>query len=148
MARGKVLVTGASGFLGGYIFEELLSSGYEPRATDQPGSDFSIAEKLGIEIIPSNLLDYDSLIKAVKGVDAVIRLGAVFKIGRQRQLLFDVNVRGTENICRAALKQGVNRFVHFSTVAVYAHTETLPIDEESPKGPHDTYGITKLRGRK
>lgn len=148
MARGKILVTGAGGFLGGYVLEELNRSGYEARATDLPGSDFNIAEKLGVEIIPSNLLDYDSLLKAVKGVDTVIHLGGIFQIGGQRQILFDVNVRGTENICRAALKEGVGRFVHFSSIAVYAHPESLPIDEDSPKEPHDTYGMTKLWAEK
>jgi len=42
----------------------------------------------------------------------------------------------------------VSRFVHFSTIAVYAHSQSLPIDEESPKRPHDTYGMTKLWGEK
>gem|GEM_PF-5005852 len=44
MARGKIPVTGASGFLGGYVLEELVMRGYEPRATDLPRSDFIIAE--------------------------------------------------------------------------------------------------------
>lgn len=148
MAKKKVLVTGSNGFLGGYVLGELVENGYEVRATDLPRSDHSFARELGVEFLPSDLLDFDSLLTAVKGVDAVIHLGGVFRIGGERRLLFDVNVRGTENMCRAALIEGVGRFVHFSTVAIYDHPGGLPIDEGSAKYPHDSYGMTKWWGEK
>ena len=148
MSGMKVLVTGSTGFLGGYVLEELVENGYEVRATDLPKSDFSIAEKLGVEITYSDLLDYDSVRKVMKGMDAVIHLGGIFRIGGERRLLFDVNVRGTENACRAACAEGISRFVHFSTVAIYARPERIPIDEEGKVGPHDTYGMTKWWGER
>jgi nucleoside-diphosphate-sugar epimerase len=111
MSAKKVLVTGSTGFLGGYVLKELVDKGYEVRATDLPRADFSTAESLGVEKTTSDLLDYDSLLRTVKGVDAVIHLGGIFDIGGDRKLLFDVNVKGTETICRAALNRGVERLV-------------------------------------
>lgn len=142
----KVLVTGACGFIGPFIVEELLRKGYEVRATDLPGSDYCNVEGLGCDIRSADLLRMSEASEVMDGVDMVIHTAARmnYYLSRPEYELANYNV--TVNACEAALAAGVKRFVHFSTCDTYGPPMYSPVDEDHPQRPINLYSITKLFG--
>jgi dihydroflavonol-4-reductase len=117
----KTLVTGASGLLGANLVRELLRRGHEVRALlrgpDVPGT----LSGLDLEHIEGNLLDEESLKRACRGVDFVIH--AAGKIAGNQVQFCDyaaINLKGTQNIVRAAGHAGVRRMVHVSSCCVFS----------------------------
>jgi len=112
----KVLLTGASGFLGGHIAEMLVEAGHEVRAFVRRTSRTGLLEKLGVGIARGDLLDRASLDEAMRGVEAVIHAAATMTGPAQE---FEAtSTKGSENVFDAAEKAGVKRFVHISSIAV------------------------------
>ncbi len=113
----KVLVTGATGFLGGLVTRQLLREGDVVRALVRPGRDGGIA---GVEIAPGDLKDGGAIVDAVRGVDAVVHCGARVATTGPWAEFAAVNVDATGQLIRAAVDQGVRRLVHVSSLSVYA----------------------------
>lgn len=110
-----VLVTGASGHIGGNLVRALLKEGRKVRALVR--KDRRALEGLDVEFVTGDVLDTDSIAKAVKGCDTVYHLGAVISVdGESEKKVFDVNINGTKNVVRACLGNGVKRLVHFSSI--------------------------------
>jgi nucleoside-diphosphate-sugar epimerase len=143
MGKGLVLVDGAAGYLGRRVVEEFLSSGYRVRATDLPQSDLSSVEKLGAEVVGSNLLDLESLIKVADGVDYVVHCAALFSLDAKMDVLRRVNVDGTKNLLEASKRAGVKHFIHVSSSDIYGTLKKLPGDEAHPQNPINDYAKTK-----
>ena len=149
MTGKKVLVTGATGFIGGFVVKELVNQGCPVRATDLSHTDSRSLGKLGVEFMASDLLDPESLARVLQGIDRVIHLAACFDFNVSREKAFAVNVRGTENLCQAALDAGVSRFVHLSTAGVHGTPRKVPVCEDDPKWPvENDYVLTKWWGEK
>ena len=145
----KVFVTGATGFTGGYLAEELSKRGYSVLALSLPNQNVDKLKKLGIEIVIGDLTKKDTLIDALKGVDTVYHIAAIFREQNvPNHYFFDVNVGGTKNLLEAALDNGVRRFVHCSTVGVQGEIKNPPADEKAPYGPGDVYQQSKVEGEK
>lgn len=145
--KRKVLVTGATGFTGGYLCKALLKKGYLVRGLVRPGTDTGDLEKHGVEIYRGDLGDKDSLISAVTDVGKVYHIAAVYReqnIPTKR--FFEVNVEGTRNILEAAKLGGIQRFIHCSTVGVQGEIENPPATEEHPYNPGDYYQESKMQG--
>jgi nucleoside-diphosphate-sugar epimerase len=145
----KVLVTGGTGFTGGHLCRRLAELGHQVRALARsPGKAMSLASA-GIDIVPGDLKDKDSLLNAASGCDAVYHIAATYRQeGVPEREFWDVNVTGTENMLEAAARCGVGRFVHCSTVGVHGHVAHPPADESAPYSPGDVYQETKLAGEK
>lgn len=143
MEKGLVLVDGAAGFVGKRVVEEFLEAGFRVRATDLPKSDLNYAEKLGAEVIKSNLLDIESLNKAVEGVDFVVHCAALFSLNSSPEILHKVNVKGTENLLKAVIGKRVKHFIHISSSDVYGTLLHLPGDEAHPQNPINDYAKSK-----
>ena len=129
----KVLITGASGFLGGYITEMLVSGGHSVRALVRNTSRTDRLEKLGVEILSGDLKDADSLKLAVAGVEAVINAAA--SVDAPAQEFEAATIQGTRALLEAAELAGARRFVHISSVGIYAirpRRGTAQISEDSP----------------
>ena len=112
-----VLVTGASGHIGGNLVRALLGEGRKVRALVR--SDRRALEGLPLETAAGNVLDYASLEKALRGCDTVFHLGAVISVGDDKREwggLLQVNIEGTRNVLRACRETGVKRLVHFSSI--------------------------------
>ena len=139
--------------MGRRIVDMLVDGGKGVRIFDLPFMDFSGLEDVpGIEIVKGDITDADTVAAAVSGVSAVIHLAALLPPNseRDREKTFAVNVGGTENICRVACEQGVDRLVHTSSIAAVGHGSLdAPATEESAwnlghlKAP---YYDTKRRG--
>src|SRR5438552_590577 len=102
----KVLITGASGFIGSYVAEQLSAEGHQVRVLVRPRSDKRILEKLpGVEFANGSIEDRPSLDEALKGgVDAVIHAAGVVK-ARTPEEFHQVNAEGTKSLLAAALGQ-------------------------------------------
>ena len=137
----KVLVTGATGFIGGNLARELWRLGYEVRALVRPGSNQLTIEGTGILPVEGDILDRPSIERAVKGCEAVFHVAAAYTFwSRDPSKVYRTNVEGTVNVLQAATKAGVSRTVYTSTVGTIGipknglGTEDTPVDSKSIRG--------------
>ncbi|QFU77282.1 NAD-dependent epimerase/dehydratase family protein [Halioglobus maricola] len=130
----KVLITGATGFIGNHVTRLCLERGYEVRAMVMPGEDRSPLDGFEVEFVEGNLLDPASLERAVQGVEKVFHLAALFAIWtKDPDLHYKINVNGTESLMRAALAAGVEKVVYTSSVAAIGIPENgAKADETTP----------------
>jgi len=147
-----ILVTGAGGFIGSHLCERLVSEGNTVRAflrynsVNSRGWLSSSSYQKDIEFFAGDIRDYDSVIKAMKGIQRVYHLAALISIPYSYQVqraFIDVNVGGTLNILQAALDTSVERVVHTSTSEVYGTAQYVPMDEKHPINPQSPYAATK-----
>ncbi len=140
----KVLVTGASGFLGTYLIEELVSRGYVVRGMVRDLRKADYLRSLGVEVAYGDLIKHDTLPQAVKGVDAIIHLAAYYTFTGSKKMYWLVNVEGTRALAQAALKSGVRRFIYCSSTEAIGPVKDPPGDENTPPNPQFEYGRSKL----
>jgi len=128
----KVLVTGATGFIGGRVTEILrLREGWDVRALAHNPSHASRLARLPVEIVMGDLRSDENANRLVEGCDAVVHCAIGTAWGNRRDI-FNVTVNGTERLTRAALARGVQRFVHLSTFAIHDLSVPGEIDESTP----------------
>lgn len=144
----RVLITGGAGHIGKATTERLVEKGWDVRII---GIDPEV-EISGAEYIQCNILNYDDLLKQMRGCDAVIHLAAIrnpyMAPGHE---VFQVNVAGTFNVFEAAAATGIRRIVQASSINALGcfygtgdmQTEYLPIDEEHPTFTTDPYSFSK-----
>lgn len=153
MANKKALVTGADGFIGSHLTEELLKKGYSVKALSQYNSfNFwgwleDIPENDQLEIISGDVRDPHFCKTITKDVDVIFHLAALIAIPYSYvapDSYVDTNVKGTLNICQAAKENGGIRVIHTSTSEVYGTAQYVPIDEKHPKQPQSPYSASKI----
>ncbi len=145
----RVVVTGASGLLGGYVARELS------QVADVTGLDVSLPPAdAGWHHVHASILDQDALEAAFAGVDAVMHVAAAANIASGPPgSIIDLNVKGSWTVMEAALRAGVRRVVLCSSDSVMGNTvwkenfwcpRTLPVDEGHEVRPADPYALSKL----
>jgi len=142
----KCVVTGATGFLGTNLIEDLAEEGgIKIIATDIPKADFSEIKKFCHKIIPLDLSS-DSLEELFQDEpDIVIHTAGVFDLSAPPYILKRVNVDAVERICRASLGK-VKLFIHISSTGIYGKPEKIPADENTKPKPRNMYEKTKKEG--
>lgn len=145
------LVTGATGHLGNVLIRELLSRGEEVRALVLPGDTYESLDGLDVELSVGNILDPPSLERAMEGASTVYHLAGVISIiPGAEEIMEKVNVEGAGNVARAALKAGVRRMVHTSSIHAYRREpHGITINEKTPLAPYTltgSYDRSKARG--
>jgi UDP-glucose 4-epimerase len=145
-----VLVTGGAGFIGANLLRQLDAS-YEVRVLDNlaRGQRELLPEDREIELVVGDIRDPETAGRAVRGADLVIHLaafGSVVDSVAEPVENFEVNVRGTFEMLRAAAAAGVERFVFASTGGAIMGDQPPPIDETSLPWPISPYGASKLCG--
>lgn len=154
MAR-KVLVTGADGFIGSHLVEELLKEGYDVRAFVLYNSfntwgwlDTFPKETLDkIDVFTGDVRDPNAVRKAMEGMDAVLHLAALIAIPYSYyapDAYVDTNIKGTLNVLQAARDLGTERVLVTSTSEVYGTAQYVPIDEKHPYQGQSPYSATKI----
>ena len=151
-SAGQVLVTGASGFVGSAVAKVLTENGFAVRAMVRPTSPRS---QLGgvTEFAEGDLRDELSVRRAMHGVRYVFHVAADYRLwARNPNEITEINVAGTRTVMREALRAGVERVVHTSSVATFALRndgapvdETCPLDEANAIG---TYKHSKVAGER
>lgn len=130
----RILITGASGFVGAAVLRKLIERGHEMRVLIRAGSSRVNLEGLRVEIVVGDLRDRPSLEQAVGTCEALYHVAADYRLWAQDpQELYHTNVTGTRNIVLAAAEAGVRRIVYTSSVATLGlHPDGAPADEETP----------------
>lgn len=146
----KVLVTGATGFLGGHVAEQLVARGDAVRALVRKTSNTKHLQTLpGVELFEGSVEQPSRVRDAVEGVDAIVHCAGIVK-ARSSDEFFMVNVGGTSNLVDAARRLGksLKRFVHVSSLEAAGPSEDggpVPVDQENPV---TAYGRSKLAAEK
>jgi nucleoside-diphosphate-sugar epimerase len=138
----KVLVTGATGFIGYEVAKQLSERGFKPRLLVRRPFRGMILKSLDAELVQGDLLEADSLRRAVAGIDTIIHLGAVAAFISYRLVRPSI-VEGSRNLMEAAREVGVKKFVYGGTLLVYG-SQKEPIDQTTPAAPVLGYGRAKL----
>jgi UDP-glucose 4-epimerase len=151
----KFLITGGAGFIGSHLADKLLNMGNDVIVYDNLDEYYSDKEKniehnlsrKNFHFINGDILDYETLIKSMKGINIVFHLaaqpGVRFSMTNPDKTL-KVNVLGTLNVLRASKETGVRRLVFASSSSVYGQIKYMPVDEKHPTKPTSIYGISKL----
>ncbi len=140
----RVLVTGASGFIGSAIVRTLLERGYTARALVRPTSPRRNLAGLEAELAVGDLLDQPSLYRALHGCTALIHVAADYRLwAPDPAAMLRTNVEGTRALMRAAMKAGVERIVYTSSVATLGTCPDGPADETTPSALKDMVGPYK-----
>ncbi|MGM9847969.1 MAG: NAD-dependent 4,6-dehydratase LegB [Muribaculaceae bacterium] len=150
--KGKILVTGADGFIGSHLTDILLQEGFEVRALSQYNSFNNWGWLEGnnhpnLEVVCGDVRDAAFCRHISKGCDTVFHLAALIAIPYSYvapESYVDTNIKGTLNMCQAALDCGVRRLIVTSTSEVYGTAQYVPIDEKHPRQPQSPYSATKI----
>ncbi|TGU70605.1 SDR family NAD(P)-dependent oxidoreductase [Geomonas terrae] len=151
----KILVTGADGFIGSHLTEQLVRRGYDVRAFVLYNSfnswgwlDHSPQEiKKSLDVFAGDIRDPYGVRMAMKGCDTVLHLAALIAIPysyHSPDTYVDTNVKGTLNVVQAARDLGVSKVVHTSTSEVYGTARFVPITEEHPLQGQSPYSASKI----
>lgn len=120
------LITGSSGHVGSNLIRELSKQDYKIRCIDFDG-DYRAYEGFDVEVIKGDITNKDSLRSVFKNVDIVFHTAALINLDRRyKKQIRQVNVEGTRNVCKAAVKAGVKKLIHFSSVDAFYR---FPIEE-------------------
>lgn len=151
----KILVTGADGFIGSHLTEELMKQGCQVRAFVLYNSfnswgwlDHSPAEmKSSLDIFSGDIRDPYGVKKAMEGCDVVIHLASLVAIPysyHSPDTYIDTNIKGTLNVVQAARELNVEKVIHTSTSEVYGTAQFVPITEEHPLQGQSPYSASKI----
>lgn len=155
----KIVVTGASGFIGSHLVEQLVTHGARVRAFIHYNSrgDRGLLELLDetllreIEIITGDLQDQEAVRSALKDREIVFHLGALVAIPYsylQPLSFVQTNVLGTAHVLNAALAYGIERLIHTSTSETYGTAQYSPINEKHPLVAQSPYAASKIAADK
>lgn len=154
--RGKkILVTGADGFIGSHLTEDLVRRGHDVRAfvfynsfdswgwLDEAPHDV----KTSLDVFAGDVRDPHGVRAAMKGCDVVLHLAALIGIPysyHSPDTYVDTNIKGTLNVVQAARDLGVAKVVHTSTSEVYGTARVAPITEDHPLQGQSPYSASKI----
>jgi NAD dependent epimerase/dehydratase len=151
----KILVTGADGFIGSHLTEELVRRGYDVRAfvyynsfnswgwLDHSPKNF----RESLEVFSGDIRDPHGVKEAMKGCDVVFHLASLIAIPysyHSPDTYIDTNIKGTLNVVQAARELEISKVVHTSTSEVYGTAKYVPIDEQHPLQGQSPYSASKI----
>lgn len=144
----KLAITGGSGGIGRAIVEQALARGDEVVSIDRSEP---AAPRAGLRQVQADIADYDAVLAALAGCDAVIHMAAIpFPFRDPDHVVHNNNVVGSYNVMRAAIEVGIRRICQASSVNAIGlsysregHFDYFPLDEEHPNYTEEAYGLSK-----
>jgi len=142
---GKILVTGASGFIGGHVARYLVDQGLEISCLVRDGSNTGFIKDLPVKLIAGDITDLNGLLTAFRGQDAIIHTAAKVGDWGSYDAFYEANVAGTLNVLKAASENSVGRVIITGSCSSYGE-ENYPglKSEESPFHSHYQYFLAGL----
>jgi len=147
----RYLITGSTGFLGPYLARRLAGDGSQCRCLVRSGSDTSKLDLNGVETVIGDITKPKTLTGLADDVDCLLHMATLGHMNNHtvtEQMFEQINVNGTINIMTEALRAGVPKVVHCSSVAAMGICADQPATEQSVCNPHHPYGRSKLRAEK
>jgi nucleoside-diphosphate-sugar epimerase len=143
----EILITGGNGLLGRHLIPVLQDRGDTVRVFTLPGENTSWLEERGVAVFRGDVRTPGTLTAPMNGAEGVLHLAGMMGLWLPMKDYRDVNVTGTENVCRAALAAGVHRIVHISSWTVYGMNLGRPAREDFLLRPfHEPYAVSKAEG--
>jgi nucleoside-diphosphate-sugar epimerase len=147
----KILISGATGFIGSYLLARLLDEGHGCRCLVRRTENLAaVFDNDNVELFQGDVIDASSLENIGKHIDIAYHLagaGHVAAVSEEdSKAAFDVNVKGTRNFIEACALAGVKRFIHFSSTAAMGLIRAPKIGETMPCRPVTPYQISKYKG--
>ena len=150
-----ILVTGADGFIGSHLVDLLIRNKLKVRALVNYNSfnnygwleEEKYLNNNFLEIISGDIRDQNFCNNLTKGVNKIFHLAALIAIPHSyisTESYIETNIKGTYNICNAAMLSKVKKFYHISTSEVYGSAQYTPIDENHPFQPQSPYSASKI----
>ena len=141
----KILITGASGFIGGRFARFALEQGFDVRVNGRRAAGVEHLVRRGAEFVQGDLIDPELVRELCRDVDAVVHCAGAVGVWGRKQAFVQGNVQVTENVVEACLKQRVRRLVHLSSPSIYFDGRShLGIKEEQvPRRFNNHYAATK-----
>lgn len=150
---GKILVTGAGGFIGSHIVEKLIEQGAQVKAFVRYNSKNSwgwldhSSIRNEIEVVTGDIRDYDSVLSAAKNCDEIYHLAALIGIPYSYVsplAYIKTNIEGTYNVLQAAKENSCDNVIITSTSETYGTAQYVPIDEKHPMVGQSPYSASKI----
>jgi dihydroflavonol-4-reductase len=145
----KILVTGATGFIGSYLARRLKQTNHQIFCLVRKTSNVRLLNELGVTLVSGDVTDKNSVLEGMKDCDWVINLANVYSFWEpDKRVYTQVNIEGTRNVMQCALETGISKVMHVSTAAIFGKPKDVPFTEESPVGPvrFSEYSRTKYEG--
>ena len=149
----KILIIGATGFIGSHLTEFFVRKGFKVTAFDRYNSIYNLGNlknsefKKDVNFVFGDIRDYDSVVNAAKNCDIIFHLAALIGIPYSYVsplAYIKTNIEGTYNILEAAKKLKTKKIFITSTSEVYGSAKYLPIDEKHPLQPQSPYSASKI----
>jgi nucleoside-diphosphate-sugar epimerase len=144
----KALVTGATGFIGSHLCEELLRRGFKVTCLVKKTSNLKWIEHLDLKLAIGDCTDIESLLDVVGDFDHIFHLAGLTKSCSEDDF-FCINAKGTENLIKAVSKKNskLKRFIYLSSLSAAGPSKNgTPLQEDSVPSPVSNYGRSKLEG--
>lgn len=141
----KVFVTGGSGFIGSHLIDKLIKEGYEVTALVRKTSDLSFLPLEKVKLVKGDIREFASLKEGISGCVIVFHVAAFTSDWGKESDFYEINVKGTRNVLRAANESDIKNVVLISTVAVLGEEDcAFAKSEESPYNPKMSYFLSRF----
>lgn len=150
---GSILVTGGAGFIGSHLAEKLINEGYNVIIIDnlsRGNLNNLLNVRESVKFIKGDIRDYNLMNDLIKNSEVIFHLASLSRVIpciKDPELCFKVNVEGTEIIARLSSKYG-KKLIFSSSREVYGTAKYIPVDEDHPLNPENSYGISKVYAEK
>ncbi len=144
--KPRVFITGGTGFLGRHLVPRLIDEGFRLHLLVRTPERLGGLPVQRLEVIRGDIEDFDAVCNGMDGCDYAVHAAGHFRFWGRPSVFFGANVAGTSNMLEAAIRTGVTKLIHISSIAVIGKPPRAGrIDERTPCNPRDAYQRSKFK---